>query len=384
MERLCNVCASPLGPPIYRSRSATSLTSLCTLRPGPTENYFCAACGHAQTQTLDALDHFYADEYKILLATDEEDQLYATIGGKTIYRTEHQLTTLLELLTISPGGRVLDFGSAKGAMARAVATARPDLTTYLFDVSEHYLPFWQRWLPAERYATRQIPDHWFGTFDVVMSFFVLEHIPDLAAALQQVYALLRPGGSFYFLVPNMYANIADFVVVDHANHFSRTSLERLLSRQRFQTRTIDSTRHQSAFVVHGIKTEPVGTETTSVQEIDELQRQVAEMAVVLEGFSARTRAFEEMHANAKAAVYGSGFYGAYLTTLLKRPENIHCYVDQNPHRQGQQLFGKPIVGPHALSPDIHALYVGLNPRVARDAIAAIAEWSDRQLEYLYL
>ena len=40
-----------------------------------------------------------------------------------------------------------------------------------------------------------------NSFDLAMSFEVLEHIPDFAAALSETHRTLRPGGRFYFTAP---------------------------------------------------------------------------------------------------------------------------------------------------------------------------------------
>jgi 2-polyprenyl-3-methyl-5-hydroxy-6-metoxy-1,4-benzoquinol methylase len=338
-----------------------------------------------QTRTLDAIEQFYADEYKILLSSADEDQLYATENGRKVFRVEHQLQTMLETLSIPRGGRVLDFGAAKGAMAKALQANDPKLAVFVFDVSEQYRPFWSNGIDPDRCAIKDIPDEWRGSFDVVMSFFVLEHIPELGFVLESVRQQLRPGGDFYFLVPNMYANIADFVVVDHANHFSELSLELLLGLHGFEPQVIDATRHQSAFVVHARRTDAApDTGPSADRKVADLRAAVLAMAHTIDDFATRTRDFEGEHPDAKAAIYGSGFYGAYVTTLLHHPDRIRCYVDQNPHRHGHQLFGKPIVTPRDLPADIDTIYVGLNPRVARSALAAVTEWRDRNLEFNYL
>ena len=72
----CNVCTSGLNEPVYRSPSAVSITSLCDVLPRPTEVFFCRACGHLQTPELPDLAAYYDEQYKILVESEEEDQLY--------------------------------------------------------------------------------------------------------------------------------------------------------------------------------------------------------------------------------------------------------------------------------------------------------------------
>lgn len=391
----CNVCASELGAPIYRSGTERSLTSLGTLRDGPTEVYFCASCGHAQTPDLVDARAFYAAEYDILVASEEEDQLYQVSNGRTILRVEHQLWTLLDRGLVSPNARVLDLGCAKGAMAKALGQARPDVQIRLFDVSARYVPFWERFTQPDCWAIDEIPAEWLGGFDLVMSFFVVEHVPDLALLFGRARELLRPGGRFYFLVPNVYANVADLVVVDHANHFSRASLARGLTRAGFDSIEIDEEGHESAFIA--LARRPIETGETNgaghpdaeptSQAVNQFRAQVEQMSRYWAGLGERVRRFEEEHAGQeRVAVYGSGFYGAYLTTLLERPERIAVYLDRNEHRQRATLFGRPIVAPARLPEDIQAVYVALNPRVAGAAIGELSEtvWAGRALAFFYL
>jgi hypothetical protein len=63
--------------------------------PGRTEVFFCGACGHLQTTELPNLDAYYATEYEINFASEDDDQLYKVIDGRPVYRAEHQANVLL-------------------------------------------------------------------------------------------------------------------------------------------------------------------------------------------------------------------------------------------------------------------------------------------------
>ncbi|MFN3428930.1 MAG: class I SAM-dependent methyltransferase, partial [Candidatus Sericytochromatia bacterium] len=245
----CPVCHAPLPAPLYTSVGGTSITSLCELHPEPTRLRFCGDCSHAATDALEDVEGYYDHAYKILIDSEEEDQIYEVRPDGIIYRVQHQVETLLKLVPLAEGARLLDYGCAKSATMRALHAVRPDVEPHLFDVSEMYVPFWEKFLTPDRWATYRPRPEWAGRFDVVTSFFALEHVVDLAGALAQVRGLLKPDGTFYFIVPNPYFNTADMIVIDHVNHFSRSSLVTMLARAGFTDVAIDEAAHAGTFVV---------------------------------------------------------------------------------------------------------------------------------------
>ena len=376
MMNACNICNDPLGAPVYESVRPVSITSLCQVLDGPTRVWHCANCGHTQTAPLPALGKFYAEDYHILTTSEEEDQLYSVRDGKKLFRTEHQVDTLLAKVNLPPKARVLDYGCGKAATLKALYNNRDDVVPHVFDVGNQYRDFWNDFVRAENQTVNEVPEEWAGHFDAVISFFVLEHVAEPKAFVGEAYRLLRDGGTFYFLVPNLFANSADLVVADHVNHFSESSLHRLLSDAGFAVREIDGTAHNSAWVVvvekTNVNSKPILATSVSGK--------VNAMAEYWGEFGGRVRAFENAN-DTEAAIYGSGFYGAFIHASLARAESVECFLDQNPHRQKQTLLGKPILAPEALPETVRRLYVGLNPRVAREELA-VMDWS-QELEVFF-
>ena len=376
MMDACNICNDPQGAPVYKSARPVSITSLCQVLDGLTRVWHCANCGHTQTAPLPVLEKFYAEDYHILTASEEEDQLYAVRAGQKIFRTEHQVATLLEKLDLPPNAQVLDYGCGKAATLKALRGHRDDVVPHVFDVGKQYRDFWNDFVPAGNQAVNEVPKEWAGRFAAVISFFALEHVAEPKAFVAEARRLLHDGGMFYFLVPNLFTNTADLVVADHVNHFSESSLHRLLSDAGFAVREIDDTTHKSAWVVVAEKTnvnsEPIPA--TSVAD------KVNTMAEYWREFGDRVRAFEKVN-DAEAAIYGSGFYGTFIHASLDRAKSVECFLDQNPHRQKQTLLDKPILAPEALPETVRRLYVGLNPRVAREELAMM-DWP-QELEVFF-
>ncbi len=364
----CNLCEGPLGAPVYRSPQPFGVTSLCEVIEGFTEVFLCAQCGHVQTAPMARLDAYYEHAYKILTASEDEDQLYSLEQGRRVFRTEHQVNTLLGQVDLPRGARVLDFGCAKASTLRALCQRREDVEPHVFDVSDRYRPFWDRFVPPENQRTHDAGGDWRGQFDLVMSLFALEHVASPRDVLAQAVSLLRPGGVFYGIVPCLFSNRADLIVADHVNHFTGATLQWLCALAGLKMQSIADHLHAGAWMViaRREKTSPVepqadAADATRVREIAEYWR----------GFSARVRAFEAAQDGAPVAIYGSGFYGTYIATSLCRPQAVECFLDQNPHRHSQTLMGKPILPPEQVPARVRALYVGLNPASARSAIQQV-------------
>ncbi len=376
----CNVCDSPLGTPLYEAPPGGSLTSLCERREGQVRVWRCACCGHLRGEPLEDERRYYQADYRILLDHDEEDQIYEVRDGRITYRTDHQVRTLLDRVSLPQGARLLDYGCAKGSMPARLLALRPDLQVHLFDVSAMYREHWRRLVPDDRQAVDETPTDWRGRFDVVTSFFALEHITQPAATVRKVADLLSDRGTFYGIVPDTFGNVADLVVIDHVNHFTRASLHRLLRDAGFTSVEIEDRAHRGALVFRASRSGAPTAPPDAATEAD----QAARLAAHWRGMNQRIRSAEAALHGRPLAVYGSGFYGAYILTTLQDAGRVRCVLDASPFRQGKQLFGVPILAPEAMPTDVHDLLVGLNPAIARSALAEMAWLQGRSVRPVFL
>ena len=380
----CNVCGAPATDLLYESAAERSLTSNGQRVTGRTLVSFCGDCGHLQTQPILALDEFYAHEYQIFSGHEDEDLLYRIVDGQRIYRIDHQVNTLLAKLSLPVGARVLDYGCAKGHLLRKLLARRPDLQVHAFDVSDSYKPFWDAFIPRENQASFTPPPEWDARFDLVLSSFMLEHVPQPVTTLGTMARLLAPGGTLYGIVPNVYTNAADFLVVDHLNHFSRSSIERALRLSGLSSWEIDAQSHQSAWIFSAAQRANHTTPPLTGDTIQTWETQARELARHWRGYTERIRALESQHAvQRKLAIYGSGFYGTLLASSLAEPAQIECFIDRDPFRQGKQVLGHRVVAPEALPKDVSLVFVGLNPTLARAAISQVSAFQGRPIEFLY-
>ena len=386
MERFrCNICATGLDEPMYESE--TSLTSLCDIFPQPTRVRNCSNCGHLQTDEIEDAAAFYDTEYTILTESEDEDQIYEVRDGIEVYRTSHQIDILQSKLELDADTRILDYGCAKSSMMRALQKDLPALRPFLYDVSDRYVPFWEKIAEPSNWAVYATPSSWDGYFDVVTSFFALEHITRPVEVVDQIMQLLTPGGVFYGIVPNVLTNSADLIVIDHVNHFTRSSLECLLISAGLEVREIDSKAHRGAFVF--VATRPTETRdpvwAADAEEVAVTSRSSLELAKFWSTAAGRLRKAEKDAVDGGGlAIYGAGFYGAFIKSCLSQPERIRCFIDRNPFLHSGDFDGIPVLPPDDLPRDIRNVFVGLNPGHAREIIGNVAAFSGRDLSYVYI
>lgn len=361
---------------------AKSITSVCTTVQYPTEVYFCTGCGHVQTTEMPNELSYYDETYNFLAESEEEDQIYLVEDGKLTYRTQHQVSTLLSKINISSGKRILDYGCAKSSTMRELVRRNLSITPYLFDISERYVSFWKEFIEEGKWATYQLPQSWNNHFDVVTSFFSLEHITNLDATLKEIKRVLQVEGYLYAIIPNTQTNPADLIVVDHPNHFTKESLHRLMHDNGFTVLEIDDVSHRGAYIVVAKNQKTI---ESPLQLTLNLESGIVSIGDFWKSAAQRVMQYEKLEAvNKPSAIYGAGFYGSFLASNLNSFEQVTCFIDQNPFLQGKVLMGRPIVHPKDLPKEVDVMYVALNPKHSRKIINDIEFFAGKNIQYFYI
>ncbi len=391
----CNSCGHELGEPFYRGCDHESITTMNTYINGELRLFLCPACGHCQTFPLNDLKSYYENDYEVGRLNEEDDQLYTMSEDGPIYRAQHQAAVLLRKAKIGPQTKVLDFGCGKSLTMRRVCGIINNFKPFVYDVTGKYLNLWLDITNKEYCAVNNVPESWEEKFDIVTSFYALEHIEDLYSVCRKIRSLLTDSGFFYFIIPDMIANPADFIVADHVNHFSRSSLLALMERTGFEVEEIDHSSHYGAIICLARKIdkpEEHNTEAIASTKIDEIEidDQFTQKAYDLAEFWSSqnqrlVKAISNLPKDRGIAIYGAGFYGAYLFGLVTRcGRNVECFIDSNPHMTGEKNNGIVIVAPSGVPNNVEDILVGLNPSSAKAIIANTKDFGNGKYSFLYI
>jgi SAM-dependent methyltransferase len=316
-------------------------------------------------------DAFYASEYRISLDSRDHDQIYEMRDGEPVYRTTRQAEVFLERVQVPPGARILDYGAAKASTLRKIRAQRPDIEPLVFDVSQDYAAYWEGWIADDGKAAFELPQSWDGTIDIITAHYVFEHVHALSDRLLRMRRLLKPDGRLFVSVPDWTRNPGDLLVCDHINHFTTRSLTGLMGRAGFAVDALIADALPAAIIcIASLTSLPSGPSsrapgddpTDSVTAIASFWTRVADgLAVAGEKWRGR-----------KAAIYGAGFYGAWIATRLGTKVDVLRFIDSNPQLAGGRVVDLPVVGPDDSALDgVDLVLVGLNPAHARRTVATI-------------
>ena len=188
----CPLCGERGGTVVARwDRRLKKLTSLC-----------CDGCGLVRTDPIptDAeLNAYYSGEYR-------QDYQLATARPSRRHIDISRREAAQRLARVAPGlpakARVMDFGSGSGEFVKAAADAghdavgvEPGRLFAEFARSEYGVEIVSR--PHDEI---DFPP---GSFDLITSHHVVEHLRDPVAALAQLAGWLKPTGLIYIAVPDI-------------------------------------------------------------------------------------------------------------------------------------------------------------------------------------
>jgi len=388
MSTNCNICQSKDITNIYQF-SDRAITSICSEKKQNSNVHFCNYCTHVLTDPLEDIDHFYAETYDINMGSEEEDQLLKIVDGEKIYRYSYQADTMIKKLELNAktNYKILDFGAAKASTLRKIHEKFPNINPYVYDVSDKYKHFWDNFIKKDAQFIKVIDKKFQASFDVVCSFFMLEHVAEPVEILKTQYSLLKDGGIVYFVIPNLYKNTADLLVLDHINHFSQNSLLYMMEKLGFMNIVIDEQINDGWFVVTAVKKEANRKLITS-HDSPIHKAEIAQLFLQAKGIADYwNKAFIQVSnfdISENFAIYGAGFYGSYIALNLKPHLKASYFVDQNKFLQGKTIHDVKVVSPHNLPKDIKRVLVGINPLVAEEAINSVSDWKDRDIKFDYL
>ncbi len=188
--------------------------------------------------------------------------------------------------------------------------------------------------------------------DVITLFHVLEHLANPARFLKQLRQLAKAGVSLVVEVPvveratvEQDRDIVGFFTIQHLTHFSKASLENMLTANGWKVLSAEAMAGYNGWRVVA---EPSSLSITAMAcDQTALPAANAYLAVWRENVAAVKKRLQTLHDKPRIMVWGAGQHSEYLALLteLFRLDAEFVMVDSDPLKQGQTYHGIPVLAP---------------------------------------
>jgi 2-polyprenyl-3-methyl-5-hydroxy-6-metoxy-1,4-benzoquinol methylase len=356
----CHLCGMAGLSAIPTYSSLHRVTSDCKPWPPGGQLIVCPRCGAAQapnSPSWEAEARQIYDAYTIYHQSGGAEQsVFDPATGAAASRSSRLLQRLNKELPFAPAGRLLDVGCGNGATLRALSEIVPGWALAGLEVNDHYKKIVESIPGVEALyvgGLAAVP----GTFQAITLIHALEHIAAPVDFLSRVRDMLAPGGLLVVQVPDCWQNPFMFLVADHATHFFGTTLcatvaaagyEILAHADDWVAKELTVVARKAVSARDSLPlVNPKDNSTAVSQRVDWLSATLAE-----------ARALAEPK---PIALFGTSIAATWLTAELG--ERIAFYVDEDPHRAGENHLGRRIFAPEN-APRDHAVLIALPPKMA--------------------
>jgi hypothetical protein len=323
------------------AENKVSVTSESKTLPAPSRLYLCGHCGHLFTSVDFDFDSYYAESYDSTLTDDGMDEIVSTADGKVVYRTDFDFDLFhAKVLAHTPrNARIFELGAGRGRILSRLGKAGFENLS-AFELGKRYREPLSALVGGDNVFIGDRPSG--REFDVLASFFVLEHDVDPCASLAYLRSVAAPGATLYLMVPSFVSNAIDLACADHAHHFSAHTFAALVEAAGFTIQEIDEQSSIGALILvarnHGAAPHALQPGRQAVSA----SRSAAAPYLALRDriASLESRASEGQ----RLFLYGAGFYATLArAALAARP--IAGVFDANKKKHGSLRFGKAVRDP---------------------------------------
>lgn len=320
---------------------------------------FCSGCGHVQKMIDENWEQNATEVYS-------EYALYQSSGGAehVVFhastpkpRSHLLLERLRDQIRIPEKGRMLDVGCGNGPLLRSFGKMFPKWSFVGFEPSDRYradiqdIPGVEAFYSGSLYQVA-------GSFDLIVLYYVLEHLSNPAQVIGELKTKLKPGGLLVAVVPHYLGNPFDLLVIDHCSHFRTDSLSFFMKSCGFDVLDASTEWIPRAVAAVGRNSEPKHLAAVKVGE--DIPSKVRESLDWLNRVIADARSCAK---DGNFGVFGTATAGSWLTGVLG--EHVKFFIDEDPARtgDGKSHLGRPVYLP-VDAPPHEAIYLALPPVLA--------------------
>lgn len=355
----CHHCQHLFQGACEEASTLPRVTSDCRPATVACDLAVCPGCCLVQTVVgaswQQASEAAYA-QYDIYAAAGGAEQQVASDNGLRM-RSEVLAARLAEMNLLPQAGRLIDLGCGNGAFLRAFSRWFPGWQLEGAETDARHaatLAAIPRFETLHGVDIASLPPGYAAAAMV----HVLEHLDDPRSRLAQLRKKVSPGGFLFVEVPCWRKNPFALMISDHASHFTRETLARVVHGAGWDVATSSPDWVPKEISLVATNSAPRAPDVMA-------PNYQAEHQALLSAVRWLAQTMEHAR-NVAASSPSLGLFGSAIaaTWLFQgMPDKVRFWVDEDPNRIGRSHLGLPIIAPDQV-PRGSDVFVGVSPILA--------------------
>jgi len=329
----------------------------------------CNDCGCAQAVNDEAwqseAEQIYRDYTIYHQSKGAEQSVFDQASGQAISRSARLLERLRSEVSLPANGRLMDIGCGNGALLRAFSQMAPQWSMVGVEVNDHYRSEVEGIRGVEKLFTGS-PADVPGRFQMISLMHALEHIPSPREFILKLWDKLEVGGWLLIQVPDCGRNPFMFQVADHASHFFAPTLKELVESAGYEVGVAAQDWVSKEITVLAHKAGP----TSKVRPMLATFGNIARVTTRLSWLGQVIKIAVALSEKGKFGLFGTSIAANWLFGELDG--RVDFFVDEDPHRAGQEMLGRRIFSPSEVPPSSH-IFIALPTGMAEKLNSRICQ-----------
>ncbi len=302
----------------------------------------CLSCGSVQSiideEWKEEIQRIY-DKYTVYSQSDGVEQPVFDMYGTPYPRSVLIVKELESQFNLPPGGRLLDYGCGNGNFLRSFNKFFPAWSLCGYELDDRHKKQIESISQVEQLWSSS-PQNITGEFCCISLIHVLEHIVSPVTFLKELIPKLNSNGFLIIQVPDIRQNPFDFLIADHATHFTLESLSNVLFLAGYSVLWHNAQLIPKEIMIIAQKCNKVDSYTFN-------NLLLKETSVLLKNHITRLLELisigKQYLKKEKVGIFGSSIAATWL--FLELNGKVDFFVDEDLHRIGKTHLDRPIIHP---------------------------------------
>ena len=306
----------------------------------------CKACGLVQKK-VDAdfkkkINFIYKNYSAYSLANGNENSI--TFNKKKLCRSDIVLSHINKNILKLKRKKILDLGCGSGFTLKRISHLYPDNKLFAYDHDKKEIKKIRKIRNFEKFYSGNISKIE-NKFDLIILMHVFENVDHPFNFINSLKKKLTSNGIICIQSPNIEKNFLDILTFDHISHFSKNSLEILLTKTLFyKNKFFNLLKKEITCVIYNDNNKKDSNNSLDKLKINKQIKNLQKKINEINNFKNQIQKIKKINPKCLISIFGTTVPSLWIANEIGL-NKINNFFDEDKFKIGKKIFNKKIVNP---------------------------------------